>query len=142
MFDAIVEEMSKQYCIDRNKIYVVGHSLGAWFSNTLACARGDTIRAIGTVGGGITRNECQSPTAAIIMHNPEDRLSSFTSGIAARDLLLEQNKCSSESQPVGPSWGNCVEYTCNKGNPVVWCPHSDSTAYNGSYYPHTRPDNA
>ena len=134
--------MSDQYCIDQEKIYAVGHSLGAWFTNTLACARGDTLRAIGSVGGGITRTDCQSPTAAIIMHNPEDRLSSFSSGIAARDVLLEQNQCSSESRPVGPAWGNCVEYSCSQGDPVVWCPHSDSTAFGGTYYPHTRPNHA
>jgi len=60
-----------------DKIYVVGHSLGARFTNTLACARGDIIRAIGSVGGSITPNNCSGPVATIIMHNPKDNLASF-----------------------------------------------------------------
>ena len=76
-----------------DEIYVVGHSLGAWFTNSLACARGNVIRAIGSVGGGTTINDCSGPTAAIIMHNPKDRLSSFGEGLRARDQLLKQNHC-------------------------------------------------
>jgi len=51
-FDAIVERLSKEYCIDMERIFVVGHSLGAWFSNSLACVRGDVIRASATGDGG------------------------------------------------------------------------------------------
>ena len=49
LFDQLVAEFGDQYCIDMDQIYVVGHSLGAWFTNSLACARGDVIRAIGSV---------------------------------------------------------------------------------------------
>ncbi len=49
LFDAIVEEFSTKYCIDKDQIFVIGHSLGAWFTNSLSCARGDVIRAIGSV---------------------------------------------------------------------------------------------
>lgn len=71
--------------------------MGAWFTNSLACARGDVIRAIGSVGGGTTINTCSGPTAALIMHNPEDNLASFKSGIGARDQLLKQNSCGPET---------------------------------------------
>ena len=71
----------------------MGHSLGAWFANTLACARGDVIRAVGSVGGSVTANECSGPTAAMIMHNPNDRLSAFSAGEYARDISLAQNGC-------------------------------------------------
>jgi len=46
LFDAIVEKFSEEYCIDQDEIYVIGHSLGGWFTNTLGCARGDMIRGI------------------------------------------------------------------------------------------------
>jgi polyhydroxybutyrate depolymerase len=79
LFDTIVKEFTTKYCINRDEIFVVGHSLGAWFTNSLACARGDVIRAIGSVGGGTTINTCAGPTAAVIMHNPLDNLASFKS---------------------------------------------------------------
>lgn len=140
LFDKIVEDISAQYCINKDQIYAVGHSLWAWFSNSLACARGDVLRAIGTVGGGTTINNCNGPTAAIIMHNPDDTLSTFKSGLTARDQLLKQNSCGPETVKVGPALGNCEMYTqCQTGAPVIWCPHSDS--YEGkTYYTHTRPD--
>ena len=139
-FDRIVEEMSAKYCINKDEIYVVWHSLGAWFTNSLACARGDVIRAIGSVGGGTTINNCSGPAAAIIMHNPLDALATFKSGLTARDQLLEQNSCGTETVKVGPANGNCEMYTnCQTGAPVIRCPHTDN--YEGkTYYTHTRPD--
>ena len=79
LFDKIVEEFSEEYCIDKDEIYVVGHSLGGWFTNNLACARGNVIRGIGSVGGSSTLGSahCSGPVSAIIMHNPEDHLASF-----------------------------------------------------------------
>lgn len=79
LFDQLLEEFSSSYCIDIDQVFVVGHSLGAWFTNSLSCARGDVIRAIGSVGGGTTTNACNGPVAAMIMHHPNDNLSSFRS---------------------------------------------------------------
>jgi polyhydroxybutyrate depolymerase len=143
LFDTMLDEFSKDYCVDLDEVYVVGHSLGAWFTNSLSCARGDKIRAIGSVGGGTTSNECSGPVAAFIMHNPKDNLASFASGEAARDQLLKQNQCSSKTVPVEPREYNCVEYQgCNETAPVIWCPHNDNTEFDGTYYPHTWPDHA
>ncbi len=143
LFDQLLEEFSQNYCIDLDKVYVVGHSLGAWFTNSLSCARGNKIRAIGSVGGGTTINECTGPVAAMIMHNPNDRLAPFSSGETARDQLLRQDQCSASSTPTNPAALKCVQYSgCNKIAPVKWCPHNDDYDYRGTYYPHTWPDNA
>lgn len=142
LFDTIVEEFSDNYCIDQDEIYVVWHSLGWWFTNTLACARGDVIRGIWSVWGSHTAKvTCTWPTSAIIMHHPEDNLASFAGGEAARNALLTQNQCDiTKTQPTWTDWWNCVQYTsCIPWSEVVRCPHSDSTE-NGRYYPHTRPD--
>lgn len=145
LFDKIVEEFSDMYCIDQDEIYVVWHSLGGWFTNNLACARGNVIRGIGSVGGSSTlsSSNCSGPVSAMIMHNPEDRLASFAWGEAARNTLLAQNKCNADEYkalPNSPEEGHCIEYTsCLAGSAVVWCPHSDSIE-NGRYYPHTWPD--
>ena len=145
LFDKIVEEFSEKYCIDKDEIYVVGHSLGGWFTNNLACARGNVIRGIGSVGGSNTLSStyCSGPVSAIIMHNPEDHLASFAWGQAARNTLLAQNKCDADQYQTlanDPDEGHCVEYTsCLAGSSVVWCPYTDSIE-NGRYYPHTWPD--
>lgn len=38
-FDAMLQQISNNYCISRDQVFVVGHSLGASFANQLACVR-------------------------------------------------------------------------------------------------------
>ena len=141
LFDQLLEEFENNYCIDKDQVFVAGHSLGAWFTNSLSCARGDVIRAIGSVGGGTTINDCNGPVAAMIMQNPDDNLSSYGAWVTARDQMLKQNSCGQATMSVGPEGWNCVLYTdCQKDAPVIWCPHWDSINEQGNYYPHTWPD--
>ena len=140
LFDQLLQEFSNNYCVNKDEVFVVGHSLGAWFTNSLSCARGNVIRAIGSVAGGTTINDCSGPTAAIIMHNPEDNLTPFREGETARDQLLKQNACGPETIPLNIADGNCVAYTqCQKDAPVIRCPYSDSYEHS-TYYPHTWPN--
>jgi len=142
LFDQLVQEFGDNYCIDMDEIYVVWHSLGAWFTNTLACARGDVIRAMGSVGWSITPNNCSGPVAAIIMHNPKDNLASFGGWEYARDKLLEQNQCEPNTFVAmeNPANGNCVRYTnCLDGAEVIRCPHTQDYGW-WSYYPHNWPE--
>jgi polyhydroxybutyrate depolymerase len=91
LFDALVETLSTHYCIDPARIFAVGHSLGASFVNSLACARGDVLRGVATVAGGMERSACRGRTAALLVHHPDDRLVPFALGEAARDRLLRAN---------------------------------------------------
>lgn len=142
LFDQLLEEFSENYCVDLDEVYVVGHSLGAWFTNSLACFRGEAIRGVGTIGGGTSLGECTGPVAAMIWHNPEDQQVPFKDGEQARDQYLEQNQCSSKSLSVEPKMGNCVEYQgCYEDSPTLWCPHSVNNDGRG-YYPHTWPNGA
>ena len=101
LFDALLAALTQQYCIDRSRVFAVGHSLGASFVNSLGCARGDVLRAIGTVAGGITPPEsCAGKVAALILHNPEDRLVAFGQGKAARDTFIEANALKAPPSPV------------------------------------------
>lgn len=143
LFDTLVKEFSEQYCIDTDEIYVVGHSLGARFANSLACIRGDVIRGVGTVAGGTTITPCSWPTAALLMHHPEDTLVPLSQGKTALNQLLLQNGCTEKTVPIPPYEYGCQQYTeCLDGAPVVRCEHTDSTERNVAYYPHTRPDEA
>ena len=140
-FDTLLLDATDRYCIDTEHIYAVGHSLGSWFTNSITCARGNILRASGSLGGSTTMASCSGPAAAITMHNPLDRLSPFADGLFARDLHLEQNSCQSENIPVQPQENyHCVKYTqCQEGNPVIWCPHTYNMGWKGEYYPHTWP---
>lgn len=140
-FDAIVQELADTYCIDMNKIFTVGHSLGAWMANSTACARGGIVRGSATVGGNSMIAPCAGPSAALIINNPSDTLSPHSAAEAVRDQRLESNACTDEQRATAPESLNCEAYTnCSTDAPVVWCPHTiDRDDYVG-YYPHLWPD--
>jgi polyhydroxybutyrate depolymerase len=141
LFDHLYWKFTNEYCINVDEVYVVGHSLGAWFTNSLACNRADVIRGIGSLGGGTAWGNCTGPVAAMVWHNPKDRLAPFGSGERARDQMLAQNQCSFNTKPIQPSSGSCVEYQgCGEYSPVIWCPHRiDNASWDGRYYPHNWP---
>jgi len=138
-FDAIVQEIGDSACIDLDRIFVVGHSLGAWFANSIACARGGVVRGSATVGGSTTMNTCAGPSAAMIINNPKDALSPQATAETMRDIRLAENTCSAQSQKADPASLSCMLYSGCALNPVVFCPHTIDRDYQGTYYPHTWP---
>jgi polyhydroxybutyrate depolymerase len=142
LFDAIVARVEREYCIDLGRIFAVGHSLGAWFVNSLGCARGEVLRGTGAVAGGISPSECTGPVAAVIVHNPKDRLVDFSRGEEVRDLLLRRSGLAEDSgQPeAGAEHLNCLRYGGpDHRHPVLWCPHTHDRTRQGRYYPHQWP---
>ena len=140
LFDAVLALMARSYCIDPARIFAVGHSLGAWFVNSLGCARGDALRAIATVAGGIGRSACRGAVAALIFHNPKDRLVDFRHGLEARDRFRAQNDLTGDARSALLEGFACRRYgDTAAANPVVWCPHSRNRTRSGRYYPHNWP---
>lgn len=140
-FDAMVKQIGERYCVDLDRIFVAGHSLGAWMANTVACARGGVVRGSATVGGNSVLTDCPGPSAAMILNNPKDTLSPHKSAELVRDQRMKENACSDRNAPVEPSAFKCVAYEgCNMGSPVLWCPHEIDHERNGTYYPHTWPE--
>jgi polyhydroxybutyrate depolymerase len=140
LFDAVLALMARSYCIDRERIFAVGHSLGAWFVNSLGCARGDALRAIATLAGGISQSACQGIVAALLFHNPNDRLVDFRHGLEARDRFRAQNGLAGDGRRVSLEGFACRRYgPAAAANPVVWCPHSRDRTRSGRYYPHNWP---
>jgi polyhydroxybutyrate depolymerase len=140
-FDAIVEEVGDAHCIDLDRMYTVGHSLGAWMANSVACARGDVVQASATVGGSAMIAPCAGPSAAMIINNPDDALSPHKGVEAVRDHRLKTNACTGEYVSTEPDSLLCKKYRdCDGGNIVVWCPHELDRDERGSYYPHWWPD--
>ena len=133
---------AEAYCINRSRVYAVGHSLGASFVNALGCHRADTLRAVGTLGGGAGAGSCTGEVAAMVLHNPNDNLVPFAYGLEGRDQYLAQNGLAgTRGVPTEPRALNCERYgAAGAENPVVWCPHTQNYGYGGRDYPHNWPD--
>lgn len=140
LFDAILDRLASGYCLDLDRVFVVGHSLGASFATSLACARGDRIRAVAALGGGVQASGCSGNVAAMILHNPDDRLVPVSEGERARDLFVALNDLEAESVATEPALLGCRRHPpLDTMFPVLWCPHDFDTTSGGRYYPHNWP---
>ncbi len=150
---ALVDALQNQYCVDDTKIFSTGGSYGGIMSNRLGCEMGDVFLAIGPVMGtgpdgwwsGDTNNptascdqkyntaSCVGQVAAWITHGTADATVIFCQGERSRDAWVSRNNCDAVPTPSAPD--NCVEYSCDPGYPVIWCPtdlgHS-SPSYSGT----------
>lgn len=140
LFDELVSTFEQNYCIDTNRIFVVGHSLGAWFANSLACARADVIRAAATLAGGIAASNCKASVAALLLHNPRDALVAISEGQQARDVFLGNNQLLGTAPQSLSGRFNCSRYQGTDGDAqVVWCPHEIDYPFGNYYDPHSWP---
>ena len=125
--EAILDELSEQYCIDQNQIYATGHSWGGDMAQVVSCFLGDRFRA--TVPVAANRPywfessdgepvECVGDSAVWTMFGIND--DHFTSqpypgayGDECRDFWLEENGCEGSSSytdlNLGPD-AECVEF--------------------------------
>ena len=141
LFDVILDRITSAYCIDLDAIYVVGHSLGASFANSLACTRAQRIRGVASVAGGIAPSGCSGAVAALLLHNPHDRAVPLSEGERARDVLLGRPGAVAKwvDRHVGDF--RCRRYG-DRENPLFWCLHAQDVTARGRYYPHQWPEGA
>lgn len=123
-FDELVERIADETEFDRDKIFVVGASNGAFMANTLACRRGDAIRGVAMQAGGVwSDGACVGEPAVWISHDVGDQYVPIAQGQGLVGRWTEANDCGVETS--GPDDDGCVTYEqCVQ--PVKYCEHSDS----------------
>jgi poly(3-hydroxybutyrate) depolymerase len=159
-FDAIFTQLTNEYCIDLRKVFVGGFSFGATMSQTLACCRGDQLRAIAPQsGGGCLTPPCvnKCPTtkwpAARYSYGTGDTNTKGGDGSFTLEQLrgsVEQTRtalhCSNELTKVpvrcdsGSPSCNCIQYTgCDESKPVIRCEYPGT---GGDMHMYSQPDHA
>jgi len=124
-FDAMLEEVSSRVCLDMHRIFSVGYSSGAWLTNTLACVRGDVLRAGATVSGGNVNGSrtCSGEVARIFIHDQGDLTNVIAGSETERDRLLVANHCEVGGTAVPEDPAPCARYPgCDAEHPILWCP--------------------
>ena len=68
--EAIVDELSKSYCIDQDRLYAIGYSLGAMFTYEIACQLNHRFAAVASFAGTMPVNpeSCDLTYGIGIMH--------------------------------------------------------------------------
>jgi len=119
VFEPLLAKLEASYCIDRRRVFVVGHETGAIFANVIACAHAGVLRGLGSISGAEPRATCTGGLAVWISQGDADPTRML--GRDSRDFWVRQNQCDATmSDPVEPS--PCIEYMgCEMGNPVRYC---------------------
>jgi len=117
-FDRMLESIEMKYCVDRNRVFSYGFSVGGAFSNLLACERGDVLRASAAIASGLAGRNCKGKVARWFLHDLDDNVVPVARGKAARDQAITTNGCSASAVDAG---NGCKRYQGCKKSPVVWC---------------------
>lgn len=119
--ETIISELGEKYCIDRERIFISGFSMGGFFTNQIACDKSDWFRAFAPVAGG-GPNACSNgsvQSAIMVQHGTQDDIVELSSGEGSRDFWVGKNGCGSTSTK---SLNNCSFYEgCADEKPVAWC---------------------
>lgn len=133
-FDAVVKDVGATACIDEQRVFVLGFSMGAYMVNYLACNRAEAVRAFAAADGGFAGDAARcGKTAGLVYHRTEDDDEVIANGKKARDTWLAINGCSSSAKPVtdfGFSGLGCSTYEgCPASAPIVWCEDTAHSPY-------------
>jgi polyhydroxybutyrate depolymerase len=108
--DSLINEIDKKTPIDRGRIYLVGHSNGAFMSFTYAC-KSNQVAAIVAIAGAMDSNpECipTTPVSLLNIHGSADKTikvaggvmnkNSYTSAATTMNTIASLNKCTKQAQ--------------------------------------------
>ncbi len=122
--DAMVDWAKKTLCIDPTRIFSTGQSSGAYFSQTMACQRGDLFRAVASNSGGERYFEnCKGNPGVMLSYGKGDEASHTTAAQKATTFWVARKACKADA-PMNVDPAPCVSYTgCKDGVPFVLCAH-------------------
>lgn len=82
-FDALVDQLGNELCLDTARVYSTGLSNGAMFTSLLICKRSEVIAAAAPVAGidGLGGCEPDRPVPVVAFHGTEDPILRFNGGV-------------------------------------------------------------
>ena len=124
-FDALIGQLTQDYCIDPTRVFAVGHSRGGRFVEVLACHRADTVAAAAMIAAGANNvSSCPGALPILIAHGRDDTTIDFSDGEEHRDNWVTRNGC----DPAEPAYAfdTCHDMPgCPADAPVRWCPTTE-----------------
>jgi polyhydroxybutyrate depolymerase len=80
----VIDDAEQTLCIDPDRIYVTGHSMGAFLTSAVACRLADRVAAFAPVAGvRAVDGPCTDPSPALIIHATGDGIVLFDGGLSA-----------------------------------------------------------
>jgi polyhydroxybutyrate depolymerase len=103
--NAMIDDISSKYTVDPKRIFVVGHSNGAFMSHRLACELSGRVAAIAALAGAVWNDGTKcNPTSAVSVldvHGDADAVVGYGGGAVAAGLVAPG--VPAKTQPSYPS---------------------------------------
>jgi poly(3-hydroxybutyrate) depolymerase len=122
---AMVTRFKSQLCVDENRIFATGFSMGGIMTNTVGCTEPNVFRAIAAMSGRLpTTPATCSPSHEIAYwasHGMSDPTIPIADGQKARDKFVALDHCTGPGTSTDSN--GCTTYQgCDAAYPVMWCP--------------------
>lgn len=115
--DRLLDDLSIDYPIDRGRVYVIGHSMGAIAAAGLASSRGDALAAVACIAGfrGIPARPLPAPMLVVAPELdpifPPDRLEQAVTESAGGDRIeLRRRPNEGHTLVVGPVLDDIIDW--------------------------------
>jgi polyhydroxybutyrate depolymerase len=141
--DSLIDEIDAKYPVDRNRIYFVGHSNGAFMSLAYACSTGKVAAVVSLAGAMDEDNQCASahPFALLHIHGVADptikidggvlNKHAYTSAVETLNRIAKVNQCiapkfttaafgKKDFDPTIPGQETTVQKLTNCAAPIVY----------------------
>ena len=128
-FDAMLDWVRKNHCIDEKRVFVMGYSNGANFTSVLACERASAIAGVAIASGALS---CTPPAAkpVILSHGMSDPTIRYERAIEAASAWTSRNGCTAPPKNGAP--GCFMAGSCSAA-PVALCSYDGGHEYNDSF---------
>lgn len=142
LMDAVVKQVTDNFCVDMDRIFASGWSYGASMSYEVGCQRplgGPTataawgVRAIAIYAVRQMSGSCKPsvPIGYYLSHGTNDSVLGYDGGVSLTQNYATANGCSWATPPKASGSHICTNLTgCKTGYPVEFCSFvGDHTAY-------------
>ena len=128
LFEDLVKLFTSELCIDTSRIFSVGFSFGAMFTNSLAQTHQDILRGVvvfATADYNIYfPTNTGKPLAYMGVHGTADGTCPFKTGKSSIERFVKNNKCTGTPVEATSSTHVVFDYTCPSNYPVKWATHN------------------
>jgi polyhydroxybutyrate depolymerase len=121
-FDAMLEQIERDHCVDPRAVFAGGFSWGADMVDTLACCRGEKLRAVAPASGDEIGVNARCPSRKIpafrLTYADNDFFYKPPDFEASIRFFRDAQRCEAATDPIAPA--PCVAYRgCRQ--PVITC---------------------
>jgi len=123
----LIDDVTADWPVDKNQVFILGHSNGGYMAYRMACERADVIAAIASLAGNASSSPATCTPARAVnvahLHGTMDGTVAYSGASASVSQWATKNGCGSGSTP-GPAFDldNNVEGAETKTSATNGCP--------------------